>query len=461
MGKKMKTRLCPALGGTLASTECGRRRHRDLACPELCPFNPFTLEQTASLRERELRLHSTIAYAWLQSQGEQAVRQATADFPDAPYRILEVNERLFRALYQERGPDGRSFLETWLAEHGAGLSNDDRRLLEGCQAYRFCLLEVITVEAGGLLRMRDHFTEEPTELVLVEPLLSKTAVPDQLVLGWFYPLPHFWRAVGPMVDVRPGQQQGLTAWELLEAVIRHLGAPGPSSGPAVNRAWLVEHYAEVAEQFGKSQQRVQFGRLLASVEDWEEPDESFWDPEWKAQDFPMPTRMLTPEEAADVLQRVVAGVNSEALIEAWGESLPCELRFEIECLVDRLGSPLAERVNETLARQWGMLGGLQFQGLLLMDEILVQTRFEQTRFDLSGMEKDGDFAQKWEPWLADCTQPHVIRALIDEFQRSRPRQGVSEGKFSQAQTFVLAWMIALDPETTSCLADACSPERSD
>ena len=88
----------------------------------------------------------------------------------------------------------------------------------------------------------DLFSPNPAPMVLQDRNLAASVVRFTTLLGWIFPLPHYWRLSGT-VQILPDVGQ-FTALEIVHEIVGHLG--GPSVEPEMRR-WLAEHFVEFAD----------------------------------------------------------------------------------------------------------------------------------------------------------------------------------------------------------------------
>jgi len=242
MGKASKHRQCPALGREISRSDCGANRHSRYACPATCPHNPLALEHYTALLATEHKLD---------------LRTVKWMFDEARDR-LSLERGLQHALHTKSGHGAHAFIiwnlffrrdergltctERWARAGFPGLDNDERVLMQAKMQVRVVLLEVHRVLDDQRLEAVDLLVPDAPPMILVDRSLAARAPRFGTLLGWAYPLPHFWRLSGttvflPDVDV-------FEPLEVITETVRHLG--GPSELAAI-RLWLAEHFHRVDE----------------------------------------------------------------------------------------------------------------------------------------------------------------------------------------------------------------------
>lgn len=96
-------------------------------------------------------------------------------------------------LVSGRRSGGKTFLERFEAEHGAGLNDADRRVLETHKATRLGVYEVVAIRRGKGLRFKDIFSGEESEVGDVSS--SRSAAPHDVLVArvrWTDDPPSLW-----------------------------------------------------------------------------------------------------------------------------------------------------------------------------------------------------------------------------------------------------------------------------
>ncbi|HEX3626628.1 MAG TPA: hypothetical protein VH280_14530 [Verrucomicrobiae bacterium] len=236
MSKSSKWRACPALGRDISTADCGEQRQSRLACPSDCSFNLFNPANYSRLLEIE---------DLLDKKTSERLRALTPD-PDAFFESInhavregDVGLHAFFVwqFFFEKDRDGRTFGQRWEAEGFRNLKNDERVLWRGKMRSQIALLEVHRVQEDGRMEAVDLLSPQPTPMIFRDRSLASTVCRFSTILGWIYPLPHFWRLSGTGTTIPDIAQ--FTGPEIVREIVRHLGGPLEETEM---RLWLAEHF---------------------------------------------------------------------------------------------------------------------------------------------------------------------------------------------------------------------------
>jgi hypothetical protein len=176
MGKKTRNRACPAAGREITAFECGSGRHTTYACPEQCPFNPFSAANYDEFRRIEWAAEKKL-FEWM-----LATMPDRAEFNLGLERVMGKgpNTRYFHYMAWhsvfQLGPDGDSCTGKWAKAGFPGLSADERVFLRGRSQMRPAMIEVHRVLDG---KAASRAEDPPYDKALVPPALLKD--PPKLV----------------------------------------------------------------------------------------------------------------------------------------------------------------------------------------------------------------------------------------------------------------------------------------
>jgi hypothetical protein len=377
--KKFKMRPCPVVGRDIPATECRDHRISRYACPADCPHNPFALANYARLLaiEHELDVKSVKRLVkepqHSSEPGPTISRLPESDSPHAAHAFFS-----WQVLFK-RDAAGLTCAERWQRAGFNGLRNDERVLLQARMRTRIALLEVHRVLDDVRTEAVDLLAPEAGPCVFTDRSLAATAVRFGILLGWAYPLPHFWRLSGTVILVPDmGQFEPV---EIVTELVEHLG--GPTTEPDLRR-WLAENFvrfddalhatslarrqrmfANIDAHYGRAAYALQAPfqecravlDAVAAVEQEppskEEQREGFaegriWfaEPEEEA-------RLAVPREAKAVLGRVLIGP-TQWRIEAVGAERFSRLRGQFEAQLGarvRLTSEQSENLADRMAEQ--------------------------------------------------------------------------------------------------------------
>jgi hypothetical protein len=260
MSKGSKHRPCPALGREIPRSECGENRQSHYACPAACAYNPFALENYSALlaTEDELDrrtlgwLYNEVPYGAQLKRGlDRAINSGSLH---APHAFATWN------LFFRRDERGLTCAQRWAQAGFPGLSNDDRVFMQAKMQVRVILFEVHRVLDEQRVEGVDLLAPEPTPIVLVDRNLAARTPRFAALLGWAYPLPHFWRLSGSAISLP--DYGDLEPVEVVTETVRHLGGP---TDEAAMRLWLAENFVRMDESTvatAKERHRL----MLASVD---------------------------------------------------------------------------------------------------------------------------------------------------------------------------------------------------
>ena len=260
MSKASKNRLCPALGREIANSECGENRHSLYACPAACLHNPFAFPNyTALLSSEDTLDQQTMKWMFEEARDRAGLerglqRSMRAESGHSTHAYVTWN------LFFRRDERGLTCAQRWSRAKFQGLKNDGRIFLQGKMQVRVILLEVHRIIDGQCVEGVDLLAPEAPPMVIVDRSFAARASRFTSVLGWAYPLPHFWRLSGTAIFMA-GFEEFETV-EVITEMVRHLG--GPTDIEPL-RLWLAENFVRVDDALtatAKERRRL----MLASVD---------------------------------------------------------------------------------------------------------------------------------------------------------------------------------------------------
>ncbi len=238
MSKASKHRFCPAIGGELRPAECGANRNSRYSCPPDCPHNPVALSNYDQLLALETGLDAK-AFQWVALQDPirdasfaRRLEEASAGSP-----AQGLHAAVMWQLFFKRDDSGLTSSQRWEAAGFPGLVNDERVLFAAKMKMRIVLLEVRQVLDAERTEAADVLTEDGPPLRIVDRSFAASAVRFASLLGWAYPLPHFWRLSGTAIKLF--ELGPFCVEEVVAETVRHLGGPVDAEA---RRRWLAEHY---------------------------------------------------------------------------------------------------------------------------------------------------------------------------------------------------------------------------
>ncbi|MEY2882180.1 MAG: hypothetical protein RLZZ15_4560 [Verrucomicrobiota bacterium] len=258
MGQSKKLRACPAAGRDISPAECGEHRHGRYACPADCAFNPFAPANYSALLEAENAL-DLVTFKRLASDAPVALdRLRAADASGSPHAM---HATVVWELFFARDAAGTTVAERWERAGLAGLKNDQRVFLRGKMRMRLALLEVRCVRDDQRIDVVDLFDPAGTAMRFVDRSMAARVGRFDVLLGWIYPLPHFWRSSGTAIEVP--DLGSIRPVEAVRACVAHLGGP---ADPAAQPRWLAENFVRMDRAIAatvRERQRLMFTRMDA------------------------------------------------------------------------------------------------------------------------------------------------------------------------------------------------------
>ncbi len=261
MSKVSKRRLCPALGREIARSECGENRHSHFACPAACAHNPFALDNYTALLATEDELdRRTLRWMFEDARDraglEHGLQSALrAESAHGAHAFTTWN------LFFRRDERGLTCAQRWAQAKFPGLNNDERVFVQAKMQVRVVLFEVHRILDEQRVEGVDLLAPEATPMIIVDRSLAARTPRFATVLGWAYPLPHFWRLSGTAITM--SDVEDFDAAEVIRETARHLG--GPTEAAAL-RLWLAEHFVRVDEALmatAKERHRLMLARVDA------------------------------------------------------------------------------------------------------------------------------------------------------------------------------------------------------
>jgi len=247
MSKATKKRDCPAVQRVITPAECGENRISRYACPETCPFNPFSPAQYSAFSEIEAGVIQKSREWYVESASDRAEVLRKLDRMAGMVDLVQQHAFELNEMFYLRDATGRTCAGRWEAAGFPGLKNDERVIMRAVLQMRPSLLEVHRVFDDLRVEAVDLFEPEPKPFLICDRSLAADACRFTTLLGWVFPLPHYWRMFGFALSMPPiGPFDSL---ELTTEIVRHLG------GPPEREAW--------PEWFGPN--LVKFSKALTAV----------------------------------------------------------------------------------------------------------------------------------------------------------------------------------------------------
>ncbi|HXP60100.1 MAG TPA: hypothetical protein VN829_06385 [Dongiaceae bacterium] len=272
MGAKTRNRACPAAGREITAFECGSGRHTTYACPEECPFNPFSVANYDDFRRIEWAAEKKL-FEWMlatvpdRAQFNQGLERVIGRGPNPRYFHYMAWHSVFQL-----GPDGDSCVGKWAKAGFPGLSADERVFLRGRNQIRPAMIEVHRVLDGKRVEAVDLLDAERRPILIVDHSLAMQAIRFGVCGVYLVPLPNYMRMFGTctwLPDLFPLEPEGF-----IREVIGHLGG---STDEAGMRGFLTQHFQRVEEALTAAtlarreaifeQLDAQYGKAASRTED--------------------------------------------------------------------------------------------------------------------------------------------------------------------------------------------------
>lgn len=260
MSKATKRRPCPATQRQISAAECGANRISRYNCPATCPFNPFSPAQYDTFLQVEAAVMRKSLDWFLDSSPDRAQRvrelAQIADKSDIELEAYELAE-----IYYKRDASGRTCAERWAAAGFPTLNNDERVVQRATMQLRLRLIEVHRVLDDLLIEAVDLLEADPKPFLICDRALAARACRFTTVVGWFFPLPYYWRLFGfalPVSEYGPCAPQ-----EAVEEIVRHLGGPAERDAWAEWFALNLARFAAALEAVARARQEQMFAGMDA------------------------------------------------------------------------------------------------------------------------------------------------------------------------------------------------------
>ena len=234
-------RPCPVTGQPITSAECGEHRHSRYACPEVCPYNPFSVANYDRMLE-------------LDDKSEAMLIEVLRSYPAEAERLASEIQRLesledsamagsliLSAFHFRPDSSGLSVIERWAKAGFPGTKNDHRVFLGGKAQLRLVLYEVHQVLNDRDVEVVDLWAPSKGSVRLVDRSFASGAVRFGVWFGWSFPTPHFWRIWGSAIPVP--RVADLEPSEVIEATLSHLGCP---EAEGERSRWVAENFFEIS-----------------------------------------------------------------------------------------------------------------------------------------------------------------------------------------------------------------------
>ena len=237
MSKQSKKRGCPAAHREITSAECGGGRHTLFACPETCPFNPFSAANYEQLINEIEQAFDLKFIAWMrQTIPNRAQFESKLErFHQAGDQLAYFQCIIWNQVFQVES-SGDTCIGRWIRAGLPGLKADERTLALGHSRTRAALLEVRRILDDRRVEVVDLLNPQSPSFILADRELAKMAVRFMTFCGFIRPLPHFYRTFGAIV--RMPEIDRLDPLDIVLETVRHLDGPTNLENVSL---WLAEN----------------------------------------------------------------------------------------------------------------------------------------------------------------------------------------------------------------------------
>jgi hypothetical protein len=244
MSGSKNQRPCPALGGSIAPSDCGAQRGSRLNCPATCEFYPFgQANLSLFLKVDTAWEEKAIAYA-IEHRGraefERLVRQVA--FPTGN-ELVRMHSGLINAthlaLFFATEPSGKTLAECWEAEGWAGLNNDERVMMVHRRQSLPTVVEVQRKLEANSFEAVDLFAPDRPRFAVYDRAATRTVVRFSRVFSWLTHYPKMSRLMTGAVEI-PQE-----VWPIWREAIDHRFQASAAGRPSYGlKQFLAENLAE-------------------------------------------------------------------------------------------------------------------------------------------------------------------------------------------------------------------------
>ncbi len=242
MSKAAKRRMCPAVQREITAAECGENRISHYRCPPECSYNVFAPTNYEQILILEDVLDSKTSARFAKETAVDPILTKAIQSVLRKPSILHTHCFFIWHYLFKRDVLGRTFAQRWEADGFPGFKNDERIFFRSKMQVRVALLEIHRVLDSEQIEAVDLLSPLPVPLVFRDRGLASQAVRFGVLLGWIYPLPHFWRLSGAATMIPDIAE--IEPVTVVREIVAHLG--GPTSEPEI-RLWLAEHFIRFSE----------------------------------------------------------------------------------------------------------------------------------------------------------------------------------------------------------------------
>ena len=261
MGKKTRNRACPAAGREITAFECGSGRHTTYACPEECPFNPFSAAHYDEFRHIEWAAEKKL-FEWMvatvpdRAQFNAGLERVMGRGPNPRYFHYMAWHSVFQL-----GPDGDSCVGKWAKAGFPGLSVDERVFLRGRSQMRPAMIEVHRVLDGKRTEAVDLLDAQRKPMLVLDHSFAMQAVRFEVYEAYLVPLPNYYRIFGAgtgLPDLFPLEPE-----DVIREIIAHLGGRTDEAGMRSFLAQHIQRFEDALMAAALARQEAMFEQLDA------------------------------------------------------------------------------------------------------------------------------------------------------------------------------------------------------
>ena len=235
-------RICPVVSREISSAECGESRHSRYACPEECPFNPYSAANYDRLLELTDKVDA-LQSNWLSTQAKEHQRtREEVQRLGSEATMEQIGMIVFDTLHYRRDSEGLTMIQRWEKQGFPGLKNDQRFFARTRAAIRPGFLEIHQIIDDREVIAVDLLDPGSPEVRVVDRALASRAVRFGTWLTWTYDMPHFRRTHGATCQVNSIRE--FSPLEVLEITLAHLGCPVDVEERA---RWMAKRYLDVLD----------------------------------------------------------------------------------------------------------------------------------------------------------------------------------------------------------------------
>ena len=262
MGKKTRSRPCPAAGREITAAECGAGRHTTYACPEQCPFNPFSAANYEEFGRIENATEKKLL-EWLMANVPDPTRfkiglqGLIGDAPNTSFFHYLAWHGVFQV-----NPDGETCIGKWAKAGFPGLTADERTYLRGRSQMRPAILEVHRILDNRRTEAVDLLDAAKRPILVVDQSFARQAVRFGVCGFYLIPLPNYCRISGAAISFP--SLDPLESEEVIREIISHLGGGTDEAGMRGFLKQNFQRFEEALMAVARARHEAMFEQMDAS-----------------------------------------------------------------------------------------------------------------------------------------------------------------------------------------------------